>query len=175
MNSTRAERRREARASTPSRSSPACRAHALDDARDQRLDELHHVAVVGVRLVELEHRELGIVRPVDPLVPEVVPDLVDPLEPADQQPLEIQLVRDAQVERHVERVVVRHERPRRRAAVERLQDRRLDLEEAPPVEERRIEAISAGAELEDAPAPPDAPRDRRSAGGSADSGSANPP
>ena len=53
------------------------------------------------------------------------------------QPLEVQLVGDAQVERHVERVVVRHERPRRGAAVERLQDRRLDLEEAARVEEAR--------------------------------------
>ena len=74
-------------------------------------------------------------RPVDALVPEVVADLVHPLEAAHDQPLEVQLVRDAQEERHVERVVVRRERPRRRAAVQRLQHRRLDLEVAEPVEE----------------------------------------
>ena len=45
----------------------------------------HHHRVVGVRLVELEHRELGIVRPVDALVPEVVPDLIDAIESADDQ------------------------------------------------------------------------------------------
>ena len=67
-------------------------------------------------------------RAIDALVPEVVPDLVHAIEPAHDQPLQIQLVRDAQEERHVERVVVRRERARRRAAVERLQYRRLDLE-----------------------------------------------
>ena len=97
-------------------------------AHEQRLDARHHHRVVGVRLVELEHRELRIVRPVDALVPEVVADLVHPIEPADDQPLEIQLVGDAQIERHVERVVMRRERPRRRAAIQRLQHRRLDLE-----------------------------------------------
>ena len=53
------------------------------------------------------------------------------------QPLEVELVGDAQVERHVERVVVGHERPRRGAAVERLQHRRLHLEEPAVVEEAR--------------------------------------
>ena len=46
------------------------------------------------------------------------------------QALEVELGRDAQVERAVERVVVRRERARQRAAVERLQHRRLDLDEA---------------------------------------------
>ena len=79
--------------------------------------------VVGVGLVPLEHGELGVVRAIHPLVAEVVADLVDPLEPAHEQPLEVELVGDAQVERHVERVVVGHEGPGRGAAVERLEDR----------------------------------------------------
>ena len=102
----------------------------LDHARDHALGQLHHVAVVGVGLVELEHGELGIVGPIHALVAEVVADLVHPLQPAHQQPLEVQLVGDPEIERHVERVVVGDERPRRRAAVERLQDRGLHLEEA---------------------------------------------
>jgi hypothetical protein len=72
----------------------------------------------------------GIVRAVHALVAEVARELVHALEPAHDQPLEVELVRDAQVELHVERVVLGHERPRERAAVERLQHRRLDLEEA---------------------------------------------
>ena len=68
------------------------------DVLDQRLDQLHHVAVVGVRLVALEHRELGVVLARDALVAEVAADLVDAVEPADDQPLQVQLVRDAQVE-----------------------------------------------------------------------------
>ena len=49
--------------------------------------------------------------------------------PADDQPLEVQLERDAQVQVDVERVVVGDERARRRAALDRLQHRALDLGE----------------------------------------------
>ncbi len=57
-------------------------------------------------------------------------DLEDPLEPADDEPLEVQLGRDAHEEVDVERVVVRDERARRGAADDRVQHRRLDLDEA---------------------------------------------
>ena len=103
-------------------------------ARDELLDPLHGVAVVGVRLVPLEHRELGVVLERDALVAEVLADLVDPLEPADDQALEVELRRDAQVVVGVERVVVRHERLCECAAVARLEDGRLDLDETPLVE-----------------------------------------
>ena len=86
--------------------------------------------VVGVRLVPLEHRELGLVLVRDALVAEVLADLVDALEAADDEALEVELGRDAQVEVGVELVRVRDERVRERAAVPRLQDRRLDLDEA---------------------------------------------
>ncbi len=84
--------------------------------------------VVGVRLIELEHRELGIVRTIDPFVPEVVADLVHALEPADDETLEVELVGNAQKEPHVERVVVRDERPRRCSTIQRLENRRFDFE-----------------------------------------------
>ncbi len=51
------------------------------------------------------------------------------------QPLQVELGRDPQVEVAVERVVVGDERPRQGAAVDRLQDRRLDLDEAVAVEQ----------------------------------------
>jgi hypothetical protein len=111
------------------------RRHGRGDVADHRLDQVHHVVVVGERLVELEHRELRVVRPVDALVAEVLADLVDALEPADDQPLQVQLVGDAQVEPHVERVVMRDERPRRGAAVQRLKHGRLHLDVAALVEE----------------------------------------
>ncbi len=81
-------------------------------ARHERFRDVHHVVVVGVGLVQLELSELGAVGPVHALVAEVLADLEDALHPTDYQPLEVQLVRDAEVERHVERVVVRLERPR---------------------------------------------------------------
>jgi hypothetical protein len=62
-------------------------------------------------------------------VAEVAVDLVDPLQAAHHQPLQVQLRRDAQVEIDIERVVVRDERPRRRAAVERLHHGRFHFDE----------------------------------------------
>jgi hypothetical protein len=81
----------------------------LGDAGDQILEAHHRVAVVDVRLVPLDHRELGVVLEVDAFVAEDAADLVDLLEPADDQPLQRQLERDAQEEILVELVVVRQE------------------------------------------------------------------
>ena len=148
MNDTRGNGGVKSRVSRPARAR-RCRGSAATTPDTSASVSAHHVGVVGVRLVELQHGELRIVGPVHALVPEVVPDLVDPLEPADQQPLEIELVGDAQVQRHVQRVVVGHERPRRGAAVERLQDRGLDLEKPALVQEPPDEGDRLGAEHED--------------------------
>ena len=105
------------------------------DRRHQLLQHLHHVAVVRVGLVGLDHRELGVVLVAHALVAEVLAQLVDLLEAAHDAALEVELGGDPQVEVAVERVVVGHERPRGRAAVDRLQGRGLDLHEAAVVEE----------------------------------------
>ena len=119
------------------------------DGREHLLGHRHQLLVVAVGLVELEHRELGVVLRRDPLVPEVAVDLVDALDAADGQPLQVQLRRDAQEQLHVERVVVRHERPRERAAGDRLHHRRLDLEVAARVQERADRRQHPAAHLED--------------------------
>ena len=98
--------------------------------RNHLLGQRHQLAVLAVGLVELEHREFRIVLRGDPLVTEIAIDLVDPLEAADDQPLQVQLGRDPQEQRHVERVVMRDERPRERATGNRLHHRRLDFEVA---------------------------------------------
>src|SRR5205085_8559652 len=92
--------------------------------------------------------ELGLVLVGHALVAEVLPQLVDPLEAADDQALEVELGRDPQVVVGVERVVVRDERLREAAAVARLEDRRLDLEEALAVEVAADRGHDARAELE---------------------------
>ena len=99
------------------------------DLLEHRLDPVHRVAEVGVCLVPLEHRELRLVLVRDALVAEVLADLVDPLEATDDEPLEVELGRDAQVEIGVELVRVRDERMREGAAVVRLKNRCLDLHE----------------------------------------------
>ena len=108
--------------------------HGLGRAAHHPLDQVHQVTVVRVGLVELEHREFGVVPRRQTLVAEVAVDLVDPLEAADHEALQVQLGRDPQVHLLVERVVVRDERPRGRAARYRLHHRRLDLEEVEGIE-----------------------------------------
>ena len=89
-------------------------------------------------------------RPIDALVAEIVTNLVHAIEAADDETLQIELVRYAQVQRHVQRVMVRDERPRIGTAIERLQNRRLDLEVLELVQEgpnRRDHARARAEEL----------------------------
>ena len=127
---------------------------------------VHRVAVVGVRLVPLDLRELGRVLVRDALVAEVLRELVHLLEPADDQPLEVELVRDPEVEVGVELVRVRDERLGEPAAVTRLENRRLDLDEALSVEvgaDRRDDPVRVDRESR---ATPRSSAGRGSAGGS---------
>ena len=118
--------------------------------RQQLLGQVHQVVVVGVGPVELEHRELGIPAIADAFVAEVAVDLEHPLDAADHQALQVQLRRDAQIQLHVERVVMRHERPRQRAAGDRLHHRRLDLEKAARDEKLANRGDRPAADLEHA-------------------------
>ena len=61
-------------------------------------------------------------------------ELIDTLEAADDEALEVEFVGDAHVHVHVQRVVVGDERTGRRAARNRLEDRRFHLEAAGLVE-----------------------------------------
>jgi hypothetical protein len=99
----------------------------------QAFGEVHQRVVVGIRLVELHHREFGIVARAEAFVAEVAVDFENLLETADDQTLQVQLGGDAQELLHVERVVVRDERLGRGAAGDRVHHRRFDFEEAVPV------------------------------------------
>ena len=113
-----------------------CRAQQLHrDARHQRLHQRHDVVVVRVRLVALHRGELGIVRGVESLVAEDAPDLVHPVQPADDAPLEVELRSDAKVERPAERVVLRDEWPSVGPRRDAQQDRRLNFKVVPRVHE----------------------------------------
>jgi hypothetical protein len=82
---------------------------------------------------------------VDALVAEVAVDLVDALQAADHQALEVQLRRDAQVQLQVQRVVVGGERLGRGAAGDVMHHRRLHFQEAARVQPARIARRSASA------------------------------
>ena len=90
--------------------------------------------VVAVGLVGLEHRELRVVVAVDAFVAEGAAELEDPLDAADEHPLEVELERDPELHRDAERVVVRRERACVRAAGDRLEHRTFELDEPSLVE-----------------------------------------
>ncbi len=98
------------------------------------LGDLHDLLVVGIGHVELELGEFRVVLEGNAFIAEVASDLVDALQPADEQALEVQLEGDSQVQVLMELLVVGRERSRRRPAVERLQDGRLHFDEVHPVE-----------------------------------------
>ena len=111
--------------------------------------EVHQVVVVGVGLVELEHGELGVVLGADAFVAEVAVDLVDAVDAADDQALEVELGRDAEGERDVERVVVGGEGAGGGAAGDGVQHGGFDFEVAAGVEELADGAEDGGALDED--------------------------
>ena len=93
------------------------------------LGEIHDFLIARIRLIQLEHGELGVVPGRHAFVAEIPVDLVDALETADDQALEIQLGGNAQVELQIERVVMGHERSRRRPSRNHVHHRRLDFHE----------------------------------------------
>src|SRR5215210_364845 len=102
---------------------------------EERFGTVHHGTVIGIRLVPLQHGELGLMAAVHTLVAEVLAYLVDAFETTDDEALEIELVGDPQIEGLIQRVMLRRERSGRGSAIERLQRRRLNLDEALTVEE----------------------------------------
>ncbi len=92
-------------------------------ARHHRLQACGLVAVVGVGLIPLDHRELGVVLGGEALVAEVLAELVHALQTTHDQALEVQLGGDPQVQLAIQGVVVGRERTCHGAAVERLQAR----------------------------------------------------
>ena len=114
--------------------------HPISDENDHFFCQIHHLLVVGVSPVEFEHGELGIMGAVDAFIAKITADLVDAFEATHQQPLEIELEGNAQVEILLELVVMGDKWARRRPAVDGLEDGRLNLKET-----ARVQEVSQGA------------------------------
>ena len=97
---------------------------------DQAFGEVHQRVVVRVRLVELHHREFGVVARREAFVAEVAVNFKHFLEAADDQALQVQLRCDAQELLHIERVVMGDEGLGRCTAGDRVHHRRFDFHEA---------------------------------------------
>ena len=126
------------------------RAHCFPgDVAHHPFGQVHHLGVRGVGLVQLQHGELGVVAGGHAFVAEVAVDLVDALQPADHQALEVELRRHPQEQLQVQRVVVGHERARGGAAGDVLHHRRFHFEEAARVQPVADRADDARAGDED--------------------------
>ena len=97
--------------------------------------QVHHAVIVRIGLVKLHQGEFRIVPGVQPLIPEYASDLVHAFQPADDQPLQIQLQADPQLEILVQGVEMGFEGAGRRAAGVCDQHGGFDLHETLAVQE----------------------------------------
>ena len=109
------------------------------------LRQIHHAVVIRIRLVELHQGKLRIVAGIQSLVAEHAADLIDALQAAHDQALQVQLQGNAQLEILIQRVEMRLEGTGSRAARVRHQHRRLHLQEALAVQVAADAAQNPGA------------------------------
>ncbi len=102
---------------------------------DESLGQHHGVVPVGVGLIPLEHRELGVVAGREALVAKHPCDLEDTGEAADDESFQVQLGGNPKEHLLVERIVVGREGPGQRPAGYGVEHRRLDLQELLVLEE----------------------------------------
>lgn len=105
-----------------------CAVYCAGSVADDVFRHLHHALVVGEGFVEFNHGEFRVVAHGHAFVAEAAVDFKHALQTADYQAFQVQLWRNAQVERDVQSVVVGHERFRRRAARNRVHHRGFDFE-----------------------------------------------
>ena len=96
----------------------------------QILGQIHHPVIIGIRLVQLHQSKLRVMAGIQSLVAEHPSDLIDLREPADNQPLEVQLQGDAQLKVLVQSVEMCLKGTGSGAAGVRHQHRRLHLHKA---------------------------------------------
>ena len=117
----------------------------LRDGRIKLFGQRHQIVVIGIGHVKFQHREFWVVPRGNPFVAEVAIDFEDALESAHNQAFQVQFRRDPQIKFHVQRVVMRLERFRRRAARNRLHHRRFHFEKIPRKEKLPDRADCFGA------------------------------
>ena len=83
---------------------PPC--HFLRHIGHHLFGAAHDTLIIGIGFVKLKLGKFRVVLKAHPFVAEVAPDLIDAVKAADDQPLEIKLKGDAQVEVLVQLVVM---------------------------------------------------------------------
>ncbi len=108
--------------------------HLLRHSEIELFGQAHHVVIVCISLVHFEHGKLGVVPGGHTLIAKVVADFIHPVQAANDESLEVQLVGNPQEQIGSELVVKGHEGASRSATVDGLQHRGLHFQKAPLVE-----------------------------------------
>ncbi len=83
---------------------------------EQFFGEVHQIFIGCIGLIELHHGEFRVVAYRNTFIAEVAVDFEDPLQAADNQSLQVQFRGNAQIQLHVQGVVMGYKRPGRRSA-----------------------------------------------------------
>src|SRR5215468_2659818 len=126
-----------------------CSIYIPCDLLQHLLGELHQVPIVRVGLIELEHREFGVMLCRDPLVAKVAVDLIYTIESPDDKTLQVQLRRYAKIEIDIQRIVMCDKWPRDGAASDRLHHRRFDFYETARIQKVPDRLYDSAALYED--------------------------
>ena len=102
-------------------------ANLLCDAREHFFRQVHQVGVIAVRLIELEHREFGIVPRRNPLIPEMRFRSYTRFSPPTISRFRYSSGAIRRYSVHIQRIVMRLERLRQGAAGDGMQNRRFDF------------------------------------------------
>jgi hypothetical protein len=109
--------------------------NSLGQGAEQLFGEVHQVFIGGVGLIKLQHGEFRVVEAGEAFVPEIAVDFIDPVKAPHQEALQIKLRRDAQIQLHVQGLMMGGEGFGRGPARDGLHHGGLHFEEAPLVQE----------------------------------------
>ena len=98
---------------------------------NQRFDHVHHPLVVFVGHVDFHTGKLGVVGAVHPFISEHFTNFIHPIKTTYNQSFEVQLIGNAQIQRHVQAVVVGLKRPSSGTSMHWLQNGGFYLKPAP--------------------------------------------
>ena len=106
----------------------SCPVHGHCRRLNHSLRAIHHPQIILVRHVHLHTSKFRVMRPVHTLVTEITGKLEHPVKTAHDQTFQVQLVRDTQIERNIQRIMMRDKRTRRSPSRYSLQHRSLHLQ-----------------------------------------------
>ena len=118
--------------------------------QERVFSQRHEIVIVGIGLIKLQHRELRIMDRRKAFITKIAIQFKDPLEAADDQPLEIEFRRDAQIQIGVQRVMVRREGTGSRPTGDGVHHRRFDFKKSAVGQIRAKAGDHPAARLKDA-------------------------